>query len=278
MLVVVAVSLALWFYRTGRRTRRGAGGRERTLTEASDEIGAPPEAIDPDKALLSDRMAGVSRPLVSDPPAARTVKVESSQRRPDHGSLKERPIRKDNLSKEVELDWEAAELIEVQPGAYAYPRDFRDKDYVLPDKYGKERLVLMARDPRWIYAYWEVARDRYQELRERRLSEWGLSRPVLRMYDLTEPSPWSRHFDVDLADEAEDWYVRVDRPRHNFVAELGRVFPDGFVALVRSNEVCLPPEAASMEVSEEWAPLDWDASYGRFIAKVGTSSPLTWGK
>ena len=133
----------------------------------------------------------------------------------------------------------------------------------------------MARDPRWIYAYWELAHDRYRELRERRLSEWGLSRPVLRLYDTTDPSSF-RVLDFDLKDEADNWYVRVDHPRHRFVAEIGRIFPDGFVALLRSNEIFLPPDSPSMEISEEWAPLDWEANYGRFTNKVGVSSPGTW--
>jgi hypothetical protein len=288
VLVVAVVALSLSFYGNRRRTRISTG-REHTLSETSTEIGAPAEARDREKALLSDRLAGVRRPQVEEAPR------EDSE----EGAPKKLPLRKDNLSKEVELDWEASELIHEQPGAYALPRDFRDEpskgflkktgelgaldrrrpaeeEYALPERYGKERLVLLARDPKWIYAYWEIARERYEELRDRRLQEWGLSRPVLRLYDLTEQSPAQKHLDVELEDEANNWYVRVDRPHHRFVAEIGRVFPDGFVSLVRSNEVSLPPDAPSMEIAEEWAPLDWENSYGRFTAKVGVSSPGTW--
>ncbi len=276
MLVVALVALALVFYRNRRLTRRGGADRERPLTEASAEIGAPREAIDRERALLSDRLAGVSRPLVSPP-------------KEGEGSLRGRALRKDNLSKEVELDWEASELVELQPGAYARPRDVRDEpsrtslaktgeDYVLPARYGKDRLVIMARDPRWIYAYWEVARERHQEVFKKHMSEWGVSRPVLRVYDLTERSPSHRQFDIQLSDEADNWYVRVDRPDHRYVAELGRVFSGHFVALVRSNEITLPPESVSMEIAEEWAPPDWQSQYGKFLGKGGTSSPLKWGK
>lgn len=282
-LVIAAVALALWFYLERLAVRPTAGGRERTLTETSAEIGAPPEVA-------------------------------------DDGSLRSKELRTDNLSKEVELDWEAADLIETQPGAYAHPRDFidepsrgflrktgeagalethsadrseavdhsderpagrrdfRESGYVLPQRYGKERLVLMARDPRWLYAYWELANERYQELRSRRLGEWGLSKPVLRLYDLSEESPSHRVVDVELRDDADNWYVRLNRPRHRFVAEIGRIFPDGFVPLLRSNEVMLPPDLPSMEISEEWAPVDWEGNYGRFTGAVGVSSPGVWGR
>ncbi|MGE5578834.1 MAG: DUF4912 domain-containing protein [Bacillota bacterium] len=310
-LVVAAVALAIWFYRERLKVRPRAGARERTLTETSAEIGAPPEAVDPEKALLSDRLAGVERPRASLPLDAGHRSEAENQ---DEGSLGGKELRKANLSKEVEVDWEAADLIKTQPGAYAWPRDFidepskgflrktgetdalkesstgrneakqagqrqfREGDYVLPDRYGKERLVLMARDPRWLYAYWEVASDRYQELRSRRLEEWGLSKPVLRLYDLSEESPSHRVVDVELRDDAENWYVRLNRPRHRLVAEIGRIFPDGFVPLLRSNEVLLPPDSPSMEISEEWAPVDWEGKYGRFAGAVGVSSPGVWGR
>ncbi len=240
-LTVAAVALSFWFYRERLGSRPQAGERERTFTEASAEIGAPPEAV-------------------------------------DDGSLRGKELRKDNLSKEVELDWEASDLIETQPGADARYRDPRERDYVLPERYGMDRLVLMARDPRWLYAYWEMASDRYQELRSRRLDEWGLSRPVLRLYDLSEESPVHRVVDVELQDDAENWYVRLNRPRHRFVAEIGRIFPDGFVPLLRSNEVQLPPDLPSMEISEEWAPVDWEGKYGRYAGAVGVSSPGVWGR
>jgi len=268
MAVAIVVVMALAFY-SRRRLSRRAG---ETLTEASAEIGAPPEAIDRERALLSDRLAGVSRPLVPPPHEG-------------EGSLKSRPFRKDALSKEVELDWEASELIKHQPGAHAFPKDFRDEPslgeregYVLPTSYGKDRLVLMARDPRWLYAYWEVARERRQEMYERHVAEWSLSRPVLRFYDLTESSPSRRQFDVPLNDDADNWYIRVGRPDHRFVAELGRVFSGEFVPLMRSNEIAMPRESVSLEIAEEWAPLDWESQYGRYVRKRGWSSPQRWGK
>ena len=151
VLIAVVVALSLAFY-INRRTRsplpnRSSGRRE---MEASTEIGIPPEEIDPEESLKRDRLAGVERPKVG---GSRAL-----------GALKQRNLRKDNLSKEVELAWEASETIEFQPGAYAWPRDFigedrtptgrgerikprspkafREEDYFLPKRYGVDRLVL----------------------------------------------------------------------------------------------------------------------------------------
>lgn len=40
----------------------------------------------------------------------------------DDGGLRTRRLRKDNISKEVEVAWEASDLIEIQPGAWAPKR------------------------------------------------------------------------------------------------------------------------------------------------------------
>lgn len=217
----------------------------------------------------------------------------------DKGSLRKRPLRKDGLSKEVELAWEASETIEFQPGAYAWPGDasergepdphrerspggsprrgnFRDEEYALPERYGRDRLILMARDPQWVYAYWEITHDRYRNAMEKHLAEWGLSRPALRLYDVTPGSHNGSYLDVLVSENAGDWYVHVDRPRHTLVAEYGRLYPGGFIPLLRSNPVTLPPWSPDMEVALEWSESDWMRLFGRRLTGYYASSPLVW--
>lgn len=210
-----------------------------------------------------------------------------------------KPIR--TLPKEVELAWEASEIIDIQPGAYARtgkephpwqipqespavlpPERRLDKQerYELPSRYGTDRLILMARDPNWLYAYWEVTHQTYAEMRERHLREWHLSRPVLRLSDVTPGVPQEqKHLDVYITEEADNWYVHVGRPRHTLFAEIGRLFPHSvFVPFMRSNSVTLPPDSVSGEISEEWAPLEWPHRYAAYRRDIGLSSPWLWGR
>jgi HAMP domain-containing protein len=285
VLIAVVVALSLAFY-INRRTRsplpnRSSGRRE---MEASTEIGIPPEEIDPEESLKRDRLAGVERPKVG---GSRAL-----------GALKQRNLRKDNLSKEVELAWEASETIEFQPGAYAWPRDFigedrtptgrgerikprspkafREEDYFLPKRYGVDRLVLLARDPQWVYAYWEITHEKYRNLVGKRLAEWGFSKPALRLYDVTYGLPPAAHMDVIVGENADNWYIHVDRPRHTIVAEYGRLFEGEFVPFLRSNPITLPPRNFSMEAADEWAIFDWAKLYGRYSTRHEVSSPMLW--
>lgn len=210
----------------------------------------------------------------------------------DDGGIRTRRLRKDNISKEVEVAWEASDLIEIQPGAWAPEEEFqeskdklshtaleqRPEEYCLPGSYGENRLVLMARDPNWIYAYWEVTHERYQETLRKHLAQWGLSSPVLRLYDMTPDYPGARQVDYYLNDYADNWYLHMPRPRHTFIAEYGRIFPDTFVPVLRSNTVTLPPGDISDQFALEWAPLDWQLHYGRFVRETGTSSFGVWRK
>ncbi|HHY44103.1 MAG TPA: DUF4912 domain-containing protein [Firmicutes bacterium] len=228
----------------------------------------------------------------------REQETEQSDHSESSGALKNRSLRTDNLSKEVELAWEAAETIEFQPGAYAWPRDFidekrpatyedrvehpvdpkafRDEQYFLPERYGKDRLVLMARDPQWVYAYWEITHEKYRRAMEKHVEEWGLSRPALRLYDITPGSHPRTHLDVLVAEQAGDWYVHVDKPRHTLIAEFGRLYPGGFIPLLRSNPVTLPPRSFDMEIALEWSESDWMRLYGRMMPGYYASSPMVW--
>ncbi|HHW19175.1 MAG TPA: DUF4912 domain-containing protein [Firmicutes bacterium] len=294
--VLILLGVAM-FYRTRHRypeTSRSGKDRESTEMEVSTDIGVPLEALDHQKAAQIDRLSGVARPRAR--PGERL-----RESHPD-GSLATRRLRKDNLSKEVELVWEAGEMIELQPGAWARlkdfpdeprgsgaqapeeikvqkrrdlsPRDIRDERYTLPKRYGVDRLVLLARDPGWVYAYWEITHEKYQEMYQKHLKEWGLSRPLIRLYDVTPGIDGSAHVDVFINEDADNWYINLGKPRHAFYAELGRLFPEkGFIGFLRSNVVVLPPDDLSDEISEEWAPLDWTSFYGKIRWKLGPSSP-----
>ncbi len=254
-IVIAALAIGFFFYRRSRAFDRNRLPRARVSLEAADELGAPPEAIDPDEAFRRDRQAGVSRP--------RAIPAEK------------RRLRTDNLSKEVELAWEAAEIIDSNLGAMASPHEAAEVPKPTARR-ERARVVLMARDPRWLYAYWDV-REKYLEMQKKRVDEWSSSRPVLRLYNTT-PGSGGGHTDISLNDDADSWYIHIDEPNVRLVAEIGRLFPTGFTSIARSNEVTMPPYGVSMEIAEEWAPFAWDSYYGKAGEPSGISSSMVWGR
>ncbi len=130
----------------------------------------------------------------------------------------------------------------------------------LPARYGVDRLVVLVRDPWWVYAWWELTDA---NLHEGRRALGSPSELVLRMYDVSAID-WDgvnhhSHFDIGIDDQTGNWYIEIGKPGSSYVAEIGLRAPDGrFVALLRSNFVTLPRDGMSPVVDEEWMVVEED--------------------
>lgn len=128
--------------------------------------------------------------------------------------------------------------------------------FELPSRYGKNKLVLLVRDPWWIYGYWEVTPEREKQVLREMLG-LGLQKDktVLRVYDVTgtSVSRANASFDIELNFFADNWYIDVGKPDADWVAELGLRAANGrFFPLVRSNTVRTPRFGLSDVWDEEW--------------------------
>lgn len=103
---------------------------------------------------------------------------------------------------------------------------------------GEDRLNCMARDPHWIYCYWELAGDALERASKGRGPRFlETVRWVLRV-SAAEEAP----FDVDIDSASRSWYLRVG-PGRRVGVELGLVSVGGdFLALASGGEVETPPE------------------------------------
>jgi hypothetical protein len=148
----------------------------------------------------------------------------------------------------------------------------------LPQRYGVERLVLLARDPAWLFAYWEVSATRQDDFeRAYGARTWEMTRPTLRVYDITgvdfDGGNALRIIDIGLQENADNWHIAVNDPDHSFVVDLGRMFPDGrFVTLLRSNVVQTPRAGFSDSTDEHWMWIE--GLYRSMRIQLGTGSPL----
>jgi uncharacterized protein len=148
-----------------------------------------------------------------------------------------------------------------RPAAYMPPRQWERED--LPSAYGDTRIVLMARDPYWIFAYWEVADARRMDIEREAGSGWEGLRKVLRVYDVTDiefnGANAHKYFDIDITSEAGNWYIRVGEANRSWCVDLGVITSDGkFIMIARSNVVATPRDTASDVIDEEWMSIDED--------------------
>ncbi|HTY13577.1 MAG TPA: DUF4912 domain-containing protein [Candidatus Omnitrophota bacterium] len=144
------------------------------------------------------------------------------------------------------------------------------REFELPGGYDINRIVLMVRDPYWIYAYWEINQKKLSEIRSELGDKFGQSRLILRVYDTQN---WN-FFDLQVHGLAGNWYINVGRPNTSYCVDIGFITSDGvFVVAARSNVVTTPRDRMSEVIDEEWMIPDWDTMYalsGGFRMRQGS--------
>jgi hypothetical protein len=133
------------------------------------------------------------------------------------------------------------------PPAPAVPPTGRD----LPRAYGLNRVVLLARDPWWLFAHWEISPvERIEALRALGAEGEG-AREVLRIHGPEGDGLPPR--DIDLEPGAGRLHFRVDHPGRTYRVDVGLRTANGrFVALVSSRAVTTPPAAPSPDLGVRW--------------------------
>jgi len=130
----------------------------------------------------------------------------------------------------------------------------------LPVSYNKTRLTLMARDPNWMFAYWEIAASASENIKRLLGHDYDRSGMVLRVYDVTykdfDGGNANHQFDINVGN-ASNWYVNTWNDSASFCADLGLRAPDGrFFQIARSNFVTTPRKTSSWRKEEVWMKVD----------------------
>jgi hypothetical protein len=135
----------------------------------------------------------------------------------------------------------------------------------LPDSYGTRKLFLAARDPRILFAYWDLSPVQYQEAA--RAAKDG--KIFLEVYVPGE----GRVAQVHVWDSHKNWYVQVNRPDTMFVAQLGFYRPDGsFEVLARSAEVRTPRDTLSPNTNAKFITIPFHISFNELREAIAAQS------
>jgi hypothetical protein len=124
-----------------------------------------------------------------------------------------------------------------------------DRGSTIPDNYGLDRLVVLPRDPHWLYVYWELQGGALDRLRFHHSAEIiDNARWVLRVRAANE----SRATFVDVDMRIGQWYLHVT-PATTFVIDMGLINQNGvFVEVLKGREVSTPRAGVSSVCDERW--------------------------
>lgn len=137
----------------------------------------------------------------------------------------------------------------------------------LPDSYGTKKLFLVARDPNILFAYWDLSPVQYQEAA--RAAHDG--KVFLEVYVPGE----GRVQQIHIWDTHRNWYLQVNRPDTNFVAQLGYYRHDGgFEVLARSAEIRTPRDTLSPNTDARFVTLPFTVSFRELFNMIaGQAQP-----
>jgi uncharacterized protein len=128
----------------------------------------------------------------------------------------------------------------------------------LPGGYGESRVVLLPRDPRWAYAYWDISNEHKEDLRRQ-----GGQQLALRIYDVSDIDiNYQAPHNVQeyLCDElAREWYLPIPVSDRDYIVDIGYRCADGrWLVLARSAPVKIPPVYPSDWVEDIFVTVAWE--------------------
>jgi hypothetical protein len=180
--------------------------------------------------------------------------------------------------------WQAFGALSAEAPSAGAAHTVEDQ-YTIPSGYGDHHIVLMVRDPFWLFAYWEIQPEIERGIRGQLLPEEipGLQ-TVLRVQDVTNldfpAQPAHRAFDISLSGLARNWHIHTEAPGRSFIVDIGLLTAAGrFLLLARSNRVTTPRNAPSDITDESWFTAD--ADYWKLFAASGIgpgASPADWSR
>lgn len=131
----------------------------------------------------------------------------------------------------------------------------------LPTGYGKDRIVLMVRDPYWLHTYWELTAAAITRAEAALGQDWHTAKPILRVLDVsgrdTTNTTESTVRDINIHGGCNNWYIEVQNPPKSYRVDIGYLSRGGqFYVLARSNTVTTPRAGVSDIIDENWADID----------------------
>ena len=131
----------------------------------------------------------------------------------------------------------------------------------LPPTYFEDTLFLVARDPRWLFSYWDFNWAKYPATAFR----GGVKQFFLKI-TTTEGAEAAL---VEINPEARNWYVAVNNPETAYCAEIGFFDRAGkWQRVVQSGVAVTPSDALAEDGSADFATVPAHLTFERLLEMV----------
>lgn len=147
-----------------------------------------------------------------------------------------------------------------------HPLIYRGKEADLPSGYATDLLVVMMRDPHWLFCYWDFSSQTWLNIESLKNFPFFL-RVKTKQKEILK---------VPVVPEAHSWYLEIPQVKELLSVDFGVATETGFLVLLESNQISIPLGQISSVTDEMW--LSIDELYGEERYSYLGASPLYWQK
>lgn len=194
-------------------------------------------------------------------PAAKAEDSKTSAIKSD-APVRTKTQRKKAAGKPVENGF-AVQHPSASPSALKYSRYSEDEAGAdaavwpdrssVPERYGRDRLLLLARDPYHLFCMWEISPAKLGALaRSMPEEKWNARRQVLRLFRTTTGMS-TPIVTADVFGEVGRFHIEIPYANATYHVELGYYFPDGSYTCALSTHPMRSPQDSPPAL----APVRW---------------------
>ncbi|MDB6155720.1 MAG: Rho termination factor, N-terminal domain protein [Chthoniobacteraceae bacterium] len=131
----------------------------------------------------------------------------------------------------------------------------------LPATYNEDTLFVVARDPRWLFSYWDFNWTQYPAP----LHRYNVAQFFLRI----RSESGGDEVTVEVKPEARNWYVPVDLPDTEYIADIGFFEKGGaWHSIAKSAPARTPAEALAEDAAAHFATVPAHLAFERLLELV----------
>ncbi|MBT3392682.1 MAG: DUF4912 domain-containing protein [Elusimicrobiaceae bacterium] len=137
----------------------------------------------------------------------------------------------------------------------------------VPYTYGETEAYQIARDPRWLFLYWDITEDTYKHIKQNHGQDvLHKSKNVIRLYDITGIESFdglnANYFhDIPVLFEAKSWYIQVPYMGKKYACDIGLLTDEGkfiLIARAKTKANLMPFGEVSNVIDEKWMIVEED--------------------
>jgi uncharacterized protein len=131
----------------------------------------------------------------------------------------------------------------------------------LPDAYGTKKLYLVSRDPHWLFAYWDLNWQQYQDAV--RAAHDG--KVFLQIY----AADGNRLQQIQISESTRNWHLHVHQADAAYYAEIGYYRADGgFEVISRSGAAATPRDSVSWNTQARFVTIPFHLSFQQLFELI----------